>query len=64
MIINICRRKSIIKLNFKIINENKNILGKIVLDLKQHLTGLSGPDSNKKAGLLCPFTVEELLDAA
>jgi benzoyl-CoA reductase/2-hydroxyglutaryl-CoA dehydratase subunit BcrC/BadD/HgdB len=34
------------------------------LDFKQHLTGLSGPDSNKKAGFLCPYTVEELIDAA
>ncbi len=34
------------------------------MDLKKHLTGLSGPDSNKKAGLLCPYTVEEIIDAA
>ena len=34
------------------------------MDLKQHLIGLSGPGSNKKAGFLCPYTVEELIDAS
>ena len=34
------------------------------MDLKQHLTGLSGPGSNKKAGYLCPYVVEELIDAS
>ena len=34
------------------------------MDLNDQFDGLSGLKSRKKAGFLCPYTVEELIDAA